>query len=86
MELGGWSNYEMVLRYAHLAPDHLAHHAEMVKLWAQLPKIRFRSRRHGSIGLRALPEKAVSECNTETGSGKDDGSPDEESGFAPAGS
>jgi hypothetical protein len=38
MELGGWSNYEMVLRYAHLAPDHLAHHAEMVKLWAQLPK------------------------------------------------
>ncbi|MGF6604844.1 integrase [Paraburkholderia sp. GAS448] len=39
MELGGWSNYEMVLRYAHLAPDHLAHHAETVKIWAHpLPK------------------------------------------------
>ena len=23
MELGGWSSYEMVLRYAHLAGDHL---------------------------------------------------------------
>lgn len=23
MELGGWKSYEMVLRYAHLAPDHL---------------------------------------------------------------
>lgn len=26
-ELGGWSDYKMVLRYAHLAPEHLAHHA-----------------------------------------------------------
>lgn len=24
MELGGWKSYEMVLRYAHLAPEHLA--------------------------------------------------------------
>jgi len=23
MELGGWSSYEMVLRYAHLASEHL---------------------------------------------------------------
>ncbi|HEX6612273.1 MAG TPA: hypothetical protein VF022_00210 [Rhodanobacteraceae bacterium] len=23
MELGGWASYEMVLRYAHLATDHL---------------------------------------------------------------
>lgn len=37
MELGGWSKYEMVLRYAHLAPDHLAHHAEAVTIWAQSP-------------------------------------------------
>jgi integrase len=37
MELGGWSKYEMVLRYAHLAPDHLAHHAETVTIWAQQP-------------------------------------------------
>jgi integrase len=35
MELGGWSKYEMVLRYAHLAPDHLAKHAEAVTIWAQ---------------------------------------------------
>ncbi|WP_186149360.1 site-specific integrase, partial [Burkholderia gladioli] len=26
-ELGGWASYDMVLRYAHLAPDHLARHA-----------------------------------------------------------
>jgi integrase len=26
-ELGGWATFEMVLRYAHLAPDHLAMHA-----------------------------------------------------------
>lgn len=25
-ELGGWSDYKMVLRYAHLAPEHLAEH------------------------------------------------------------
>ena len=24
MELGGWKSYEMVLRSAHLAPEHLA--------------------------------------------------------------
>jgi integrase len=29
-ELGGWSNLDMVLRYAHLAPDHLAEHAERI--------------------------------------------------------
>lgn len=34
MELGGWSKYEMVLRYAHLAPDHLAEHAEVVTIWS----------------------------------------------------
>ncbi|WP_236872910.1 site-specific integrase [Burkholderia sp. LA-2-3-30-S1-D2] len=34
-ELGGWSSYDMVLRYAHLAPDHLAHHAESVTVWSQ---------------------------------------------------
>lgn len=30
MELGGWKSYSMVLRYAHLAPDHLASAAELV--------------------------------------------------------
>ena len=34
MELGGWSKYEMVLRYAHLAPDHLAQHADAVTIWS----------------------------------------------------
>ncbi len=29
-ELGGWTNLDMVLRYAHLAPDHLAEHAERI--------------------------------------------------------
>jgi integrase len=27
-ELGGWESAEMVRRYAHLSPDHLAEHAE----------------------------------------------------------
>ena len=30
--------YEMVLRYAHLAPDHLAQHAESVTIWAHQPE------------------------------------------------
>lgn len=30
MEYGGWKSYSMVLRYAHLAPDHLASAAELV--------------------------------------------------------
>jgi integrase len=30
MEYGGWKSYAMVLRYAHLAPDHLATAAEKV--------------------------------------------------------
>lgn len=29
-ELGGWSSIDMVMRYAHLAPDHLAEHAERI--------------------------------------------------------
>jgi hypothetical protein len=31
MELGGWKPYEMVLRYAHLAPDHLSHAAPRIE-------------------------------------------------------
>lgn len=31
MELGGWKSYEMVLRYAHLAPDHLADAARRIE-------------------------------------------------------
>lgn len=36
-ELGGWQSYEMVLRYAHLAPGHLAEYAERVSVTAQFP-------------------------------------------------
>lgn len=32
MELAGWSSYEMVLRYAHLASDHLYHAADKIAL------------------------------------------------------
>ena len=31
MELGGWKSYEMVLRYAHLAPEHLASAAARIE-------------------------------------------------------
>ena len=30
MELGGWSDIRMVLKYAHLSPEHLASHAENI--------------------------------------------------------
>jgi integrase len=29
-ELGGWNDYSMVLRYAHLAPEHLAEYANKI--------------------------------------------------------
>jgi integrase len=31
MELGGWKSYEMVLRYAHLVPEHLADAAARIE-------------------------------------------------------
>lgn len=31
MELGGWKSYEMVLRYAHLAPEHLSNAATRIE-------------------------------------------------------
>lgn len=34
-DLGGWETLEMVQRYAHLAPSHLAHHANAVTFLAQ---------------------------------------------------
>jgi len=41
MELGGWSSYEMVMRYAHLAADHLRVAAGRIEgtFWTQ-PKLR----------------------------------------------
>lgn len=35
-ELGGWETIEMVQKYAHLAPSHLADHAETVRFWSIL--------------------------------------------------
>lgn len=38
MELGGWTSYSMVLRYAHLAPDHLAEFSgKGVEKWRTSP-------------------------------------------------
>ncbi|MBN3750269.1 tyrosine-type recombinase/integrase [Burkholderia sp. Se-20373] len=34
-DLGGWCSYDMVLRYAHLTPDHLAQRTESVTVWSQ---------------------------------------------------
>jgi hypothetical protein len=31
LELGGWKSFEMVLRYAHLAPEHLASAAKRIE-------------------------------------------------------
>jgi len=31
MELGGWKSYDMVLRYAHLAPEHLSTAAQRIE-------------------------------------------------------
>jgi len=31
MLMGDWRSYEMVLRYAHLAPDHLSHAAARIE-------------------------------------------------------
>lgn len=33
-ELGGWESIEMVQKYAHLAPSHVAAHANAVKFWS----------------------------------------------------
>lgn len=41
MQLGDWKSYSMVLRYAHLAPDHLAAAAEKVGQNVAQPKRRY---------------------------------------------
>jgi integrase len=39
-ELGGWSDYSMVLRYAHLAPEHLAEYASKISNSAHFAHIK----------------------------------------------
>ena len=34
MELGGWKSFEMVLRYAHLALEHLSAAQRIERAWA----------------------------------------------------
>ncbi|MGE8674228.1 tyrosine-type recombinase/integrase [Achromobacter kerstersii] len=34
-DLGGWETLDMVQRYAHLAPSHLAHHSNTVEFWSK---------------------------------------------------
>ncbi|MGE8451526.1 MAG: hypothetical protein ACN6OP_13065 [Pseudomonadales bacterium] len=34
-ELGGWKTLEMVKKYAHLAPEHLAQYANTVMFWSE---------------------------------------------------
>lgn len=38
MELGGWKSYEMVLRYAHLAPEHLSNAAARIERGIEVVK------------------------------------------------
>jgi hypothetical protein len=33
--LGGWETLEIVQKYAHLAPSHIAAHANTVKFWSK---------------------------------------------------
>ena len=48
MELDGWKSYEMVLRYAHLAPEHLADAAARIEQrWETVDK-------NSTISLRFL--------------------------------
>jgi hypothetical protein len=53
MELGGWKSFEMVLRYAHLAPEHLSAAAKRIEReWDVVevnPTISLRSR-GGGVG------------------------------------
>lgn len=38
-ELGGWRTLEMVKKYAHLAPEHLAQYANAVMFWSEQPEV-----------------------------------------------
>jgi hypothetical protein len=44
-ELGSWRSFEMVLNYAHLAPDHLAKAADKVGTFRADPKAGIMARR-----------------------------------------
>ena len=51
MELGGWKSYEMVLRYAHLAPDHLSHAAARIERTLEIVE------QNATKTLRSVDEK-----------------------------
>jgi integrase len=58
MQLGGWSSYQMVLRYAHLAPDHLAEAAEKVSAPGRIRASKGGTARKGATG-RARRQRAA---------------------------
>jgi hypothetical protein len=49
--LGGWETIEMVQKYAHLAPSHLAEHAGAVKFWSILG---IRKKKRRCLGRRSF--------------------------------
>ena len=52
MELGGWKSYEMVLRYAHLAPEHLSTAASRIERDLEIVTS------EATISLRSKKQKA----------------------------
>lgn len=66
-ELGGWETIEMVQKYAHLAPSHLAGHASTVKFWSRLggrkKKCRWQER-HSSLIFLGIFWWGVSDSTT----------------------
>jgi integrase len=52
MQLGGWKSLTMVMRYAHLAPDHLAEAASLVTLTGQKPAQKKTARKRVSRSSR----------------------------------
>jgi len=57
MELGGWKSYEMVLRYAHFAPEHLTAAAKRLeRAWEIVDS-------DATISLRSPAPELVRDCN-----------------------
>jgi hypothetical protein len=63
MELGGWASYAMVLRYAHLAPSHLAAYAENASATGH--KTGHTARNANTVKARVSPNGRP--CRTRTG-------------------
>jgi hypothetical protein len=70
MELGGWKSYEMVLRYAHLAPEKLSFVAGRIerqasKLIEEAPLVKKRSKKRyvfATVGTLMLGNFLIEKC------------------------